>query len=50
MGEGEGEVKKRQTAANLAHWTLVCGLGMLPWPFDEMLQCRIIMIFKVQAV
>lgn len=42
--------ERRLTSANAVHCTLVRVLGMLSWPFNEMLQCRMVMIFKLQII
>lgn len=54
MGEIGGKRKeerreRRQTIAHEVDCTLIHVLGKL-WPFDEMLQCRMVMIFKLQII
>lgn len=55
MGETGGKRKeerreRRQTIAHEVDCTLIHVLGKLSWPFDEMLQRRMVMIFKLQII
>lgn len=44
------ERERRQTTANAVYCMLVHVLGMLFWPFDEMQQRKMVMIFKLQII
>lgn len=55
MGEIGGKRKeerreRRQTIVNEVDCTLIHVLGKLSWPFDEILQRRMVMIFKLQII
>ena len=48
--ERERKETDRQTAAAIVYCILAHALGMLSWLFDETLQCRMVIIFRLQHI